>query len=165
MKRLLAALTASAILFAGCTADAKEEVSSALGENQMELYGKVTSAEGNEIVLSVGTPETVAARQEEDSGRQGGGGMPGEIPDGGEFPGRDSPTAAGAQPGRAGRQQVILNETGEEQTLMIPVGTPVYLQSGNSSITVNFLQIMVDDIIKVVTRKDNGSILSVEIVG
>lgn len=151
------------LALSGCaafTASAQKEPE-ALMENQREVYGKVTQADGNEITLAIGTPasavpekdaeESDASPREGPPGGMGPGGSAPDMPEGGseEMPGE------GFGEGRGRRNTVELTLTGEEETWLIPVGTPVYLSTGEDTLTTNFMQIMVENTLCLVVQ-DNG---------
>jgi hypothetical protein len=178
MKRymILTAVIASLLLTAcsGKTADAdstaKSEIS--LEEGQSLLIGQVTAINGNEVVL--------ALAEETDMQENGRGEMPsfaegkmpsfaegempsfaeGEMPSFGvgEAPGGDVQNGSGGGQGfRGGMQEAdgqdrsLYQLTGEEKTLLIPVGTAVTTPLGTQT---TFTSIAVDDMLKLVVEED-----------
>lgn len=157
------ALVLLILTLSGCAAfsASPQEETEMLMENQREIYGEVTQADGNEITLAIGTPASAAPEKEaeepdvspkrENPGGMGSGGSAPDMPEGGpgEMPGE------GFGEGRGRRSTVELTLTGEEETWLIPVGTPVYLSTGEGTLTTNFMQIMVENTLCLVVQ-DNG---------
>ena len=175
-KRTLALLAAAMMLLAGCS----EESSSSgveipdVEEGQTVTYGKVTYVAGNDLTLAVGTlkeggsggmapgasglEQGEAAERQSARGDSGRGGMEAaEIPamaeGGGEAPMGEmfggGGTASGAAPAAA-QPSVSLDLTGEEETIRVPVGVPVYAAMGTRNISTDFTQIFIDNIVQVV---------------
>lgn len=142
---LSAAMALLAALLTGCAGNAGASGTASPAENQSLVYGKVTAASGNEITIDVGTPSTsgtVSGAEGSSMGSEPSGDMGGEPPSDMDR----GPSSSGSGGGRQSRASLFsLTLTGEERTYRIPVGTPVLLQSGQGSITTNFMQIVVDN--------------------
>ena len=178
MKRymILTAVIASMLLTAcsGKTADADSTAKSEINleEGQSLIIGQVTAINGNEVVLALAeeTDMQENSRGEMPSFAEGempsfaGGEMPsfagGEVPrfaEGEALGGNVQNGSGGGQGFRGGIQEANgQNRTfyqliGEENTLLIPVGTAVTTPLGTQT---TFSSIAVDDMLKLVVEED-----------
>lgn len=163
---LAGVLLAAALLFAGCSAEAKSETTTTI-QGDSSYYGQVVKAVGNEITLSLGTKAQTPTQTGGEAGdggeapasqspawgaatgtAEGGGQMPeGEMPPDGAA---DGPEGAG--PGT----RTTLTLTGEERTLTIPVGVPVMRTLGGQSVSTTFTQITEENILEIVEKDVDG---------
>ena len=164
IKRAVSACLLCAVLLCGCSSQQTEE--EGLAEGQRVVDGKVTVAVGNELTVEVGTlQESGGAAGEQASPGQSGeedisaegisSGEPqpeagfeeapfGESGDGPPGMGEEGAGAMGGSP------SIQLDYTGETMDLVVPVSTPVTVTVGTNTVTTDFMQVMVDDIIMIV---------------
>ena len=180
MKRymILTAVIASMLLTAcsGKTADAdstaKSEIS--LEEGQSLIIGQVTAINGNEVVLAVAEETDMQENSRGEMPSCAEGEMPsfarGEMPSfaEGEAPGGNVQNGSGGGQGfRGGIQEAdgqdrsLYQLTGEEKTLLIPVGTAVTTPLGTQT---TFTSIAVDDMLKLVVEEDGDGVETVTAV-
>ena len=180
MKRymILTAVIASMLLTAcsGKTADAdstaKSEIS--LEEGQSLIIGQVTAINGNEVVLALAEETDMQENSRGEMPSFAEGEMPsfarGEMPSfaEGEAPGGNVQNGSGGGQGfRGGIQEAdgqdrsLYQLTGEEKTLLIPVGTAVTTPLGTQT---TFTSIAVDDMLKLVVEEDGDGVETVTAV-
>ena len=181
-------LTACSGKTADADSTAKSEIS--LEEGQSLIIGQVTAINGNEVVLALAeeTDMQENSRGEMPSFAEGempsfaGGEVPsfaeGEMPSfaGGEMPSFEEGEApggnvqngsGGGQGFRGGIQEAdgqdrsLYQLTGEEKTLLIPVGTAVTTPLGTQT---TFTSIAVDDMLKLVVEEDGDGVETVTAV-
>lgn len=180
MKRymILTAVIASMLLTAcsGKTADADSTAKSEINleEGQSLIIGQVTAINGNEVVLALAEETDMQENSRGEMPGFAGGEVPsfaeGEMPSfaEGEAPGGNVQNGSGGGQGfRGGIQEAdgqdrsLYQLTGEEKTLLIPVGTAVTTPLGTQT---TFTSIAVDDMLKLVVEEDGDGVETVTAV-
>ena len=191
IKKLLVTILAASLVVSGCSSEGaavneglEEDIE--LEDDQILIIGQVTEINGNEV--------TIALAEERSGGMSFGGEMPegempegempeGEMPEGempergmsrgempeGEMPSGERPDFSQENAGdfSDGNNQSLKSYvlTGEERTIMIPVGTEVTTLLGTVS---TFSRIAIDNTLKIVIETDEAgdeTVVKVWIVG
>lgn len=182
MRKILSILLITVILLCGCTQGAAQQNYDTMSEESAdayEVYGKIRSASGNEIVLAIGElPDSGGWGGNRASGESGtaDGEMPNRTSGGNNMSDGSMPDRASGERGTAGETRtfsrgaaggmaggISLAYTGEDRTYIIPVTAEVTMGSGENIRELRFTQLAYKNIVKL-TLTGDGVITAVQVL-